>query len=353
MIKKRPKPNRISHPSVGTQGTIEARRRAEAELKNSTLKRSQIEHAVLSREQLSRWGYLVEVPDGPGGTRVSDEGQEATCERCQTLFVVHGPQSEKEAEELSLKCTYHWGRTYMSKAAGMRELLYRCCGAPGGSPGCVVGPHVFKDPEDFDLLHARHPYSPSSAFEHTQSSQPGTPPSTQLDVAALDCEMIYTTAGMSLARVSVIDGAGKSVYDKLVKPDAGVEVLDYNTRFSGVKSLAEAELDLDGVRRELRKLIGPETILIGHALENDMRALRMVHLNVVDTTILFPHSSGFPYRRALRDLARDHLGLLIQNSVEGAETQGHSSLEDAVATLDLVKFWVQEQKRKTGRVSVS
>ncbi|KAG9097401.1 hypothetical protein FRC06_007589 [Ceratobasidium sp. 370] len=249
-------------------------------------------------------------------------------------------------------CTYHWGRTYMSKAAGMRELLYRCCGAPGGSPGCVVGPHVFKDPEDFDLLHARHPYSPSSAFEHARSPQPPQP-GTPLDIAALDCEMIYTTAGMSLARVSVIDGAGKSVYDKLVRPDVGVGILDYNTRFSGVKSLAEAELDLDGVRRELRKLIGPETILIGHALENDMRALRMVHLNVVDTTVLFPHPSGFPYRRALRDLARDHLGLLIQNSVEGAETQGHSSLEDAVATLDLVKFWVQEQKRKTGRVSVS
>jgi RNA exonuclease 1 len=46
-----------------------------------------------------------------------------------------------------------------------------------------------------------------------------------LDVAALDCEMIYTTAGMSIARVSVIDGAGKCVYDKLIKLDPGVEVL--------------------------------------------------------------------------------------------------------------------------------
>ncbi|KAG8696642.1 RNA exonuclease 3 [Ceratobasidium sp. 395] len=334
MIKKRPKPNHISHPSVGTQGRIEAKR-AEAELaKNSVVKRSQLEHAILSRDQLTKWGYLVEVPDGPGGTRVSDEGQEAHCERCQTLFIVHAPQSEEEERESSLKC--------------MRELLYRCCGAPGGSPGCVVGPHVFKDSDDFNLLHARHPYSPSSAFQSEISAS-----SAQLDVAALDCEMIYTTAGMSLARVSVIDGAGKSVYDKLVKPDVGVGVLDFNTRFSGVKSLAEAELDLDGVRRELRKLIGPETILIGHALENDMRALRMIHPNVVDTTVLFPHSSGFPYRRALRDLARDHLGLLIQNNVEGGETQGHSSLEDAVATLDLVKFWVQEQKRKSGRSTVS
>ncbi|QRV73177.1 exonuclease domain protein [Ceratobasidium sp. AG-Ba] len=342
MIKKRPKPNQISHPSVGTQGTVDARRAQ----KNSMLKRAQIEHAVLSQEQLVKWGYLVEVPEGPGETRVSDEGEEATCERCQTLFVVRAPRSKQEAKELSEKCTYHWGRTYVSRIGGVREILYKCCSAPNGSPGCVLGAHVFKDPEDFNLLHARHPYSLSSEFESISHARDS---SSELEVAALDCEMIYTTAGMSLARVSVIDGAGKSVYDKLVKMDPGVEVLDYNTRFSGVKSLDDAKVDLDGVRRELRKLIGPETILIGHALENDMRALRMVHLKVVDTTVLFPHGSGFPYRRALRDLAREHLGLLIQNgNVDGTETQGHSSLEDAVATLDLVKFWVQDQRRRAG-----
>jgi hypothetical protein len=117
-IKKRPRPNNISHPSVGTQGTLDARR-AEAELaKNSTLLRNQIERALLSRQQLSQWGFLVEVPDGPGGTRVSDEGKEATCERCQTLFVVRGPQSVEEAQEMSQRCTHHWGRTYLSKTGG-------------------------------------------------------------------------------------------------------------------------------------------------------------------------------------------------------------------------------------------
>jgi RNA exonuclease 1 len=113
--------------------------------------------------------------------------------------------------------------------AGIREMLYKCCGAPGGSPGCVVGAHVFKDPDDFNLLHARHPYSLSSDLGnsgHPSLRQSASPPlSGELDIAALDCEMIYTTAGMSLARVSVIDGAGKSVYDKLVKLDVGVEVL--------------------------------------------------------------------------------------------------------------------------------
>lgn len=45
-----------------------------------------------------------------------------------------------------------------------------------------------------------------------------------------------------------------------------------------------------------------DTILIGHALDNDLRALRLVHQRVVDTAALFPHARGLPYRRALRDL---------------------------------------------------
>ncbi|CAE6365258.1 unnamed protein product [Rhizoctonia solani] len=322
IIKKRPKPDRFNHPSVGTNGAIDARK-AEAEgAKNSTLKRSQLQSALLSREQLTQWGYLVQVPEGPGGTRA--------------LFVVRGAESEEDRQSLE-RCTFHWGKPYVNRSGGVREMIHRCCGSPTGSAGCVIGAHVFKDPEDFNLLHARHPYSESSAFADGSSQL------AVLDVAALDCEMIYTTAGMSIARVSVIDGAGKCVYDKLIKLDPGVEVLDYNTRFSGVTSLDEAQLDLDGVRREMRRLIGPETILIGHALENDMRALRMVHLNVVDTAILFPHQSGPPYRRALKDLARQHLGILIQNNA--GENLGHSSLEDAVATLDLVKFWVRERRR--------
>lgn len=48
---------------------------------------------------------------------------------------------------------------------------------------------------------------------------------TALDVVCLDCEMVYTTGGSRVARVSVIDGSGKEVYDELVKMDEGVEVM--------------------------------------------------------------------------------------------------------------------------------
>ena len=80
---------------------------------------------------------------------------------------------------------------------------------------------------------------------------------------------------------------------------------DMNTRFSGIhpeEYAARAVLPLASVQRALARLVGADTILIGHALDNDLRALRLVHHRVVDTAALFPHNRGPPYRRALRDL---------------------------------------------------
>ena len=110
------------------------------------------------------------------------------------------------------------------------------------------------------------------------------------------------------------------------------------------------------IRRLLDEFISSETILIGHALENDLKTLRMVHFRNVDTAAIFRHPAGPPYRRALRDLydsslkepqdvssnpllcrVKEHLGRSIQT---GGANVGHSSLEDSVATLDLVKWHV-------------
>ena len=49
--------------------------------------------------------------------------------------------------------------------------------------------------------------------------------SSALDIAALDCEMIYSTGGFRIARVSVVDASGKEVFDELVKMDDGVEAV--------------------------------------------------------------------------------------------------------------------------------
>ena len=68
------------------------------------------------------------------------------------------------------------------------------------------------------VLHTRH------AFSHTRSVRT-TEPETALDVVVLDCEMIYSTGGVRVARVSVVDGAGKEVFDEVVKMDDGVDVM--------------------------------------------------------------------------------------------------------------------------------
>ena len=79
---------------------------------------------------------------------------------------------------------------------------------------------------------------------------------------------------------------------------------DYNTRFSGIteEEYSKALLPLSSIRETLDSFINTETILVGHALDNDLKALRIIHLKCVDTSILFPHRAGPPYRRSLRDL---------------------------------------------------
>lgn len=85
------------------------------------------------------------------------------------------------------------------------------------SEGCSHGPHVFYESKADDL-HSRYPFS---FLNHPESAES----STALDVAAMDCEMIYSTAGMRVARVSVVDGTGKEVFDELVRMDDGVHVM--------------------------------------------------------------------------------------------------------------------------------
>ena len=59
-------------------------------------------------------------------------------------------------------------------------------------------------------------------------------------------------------------------------------------------------------------LVTSETLLVGHSLENDLKALKVVHSRVLDTVLLFPHPKGLPYRSALKVLAQKFLKRRIQ-----------------------------------------
>ncbi|KAH9938182.1 ribonuclease H-like protein [Fomitopsis serialis] len=324
-LKQRQKPNGASHPSVGTEGDLARRAEERKKLNALRLTAKQLEPYVLSLDQLRKWGHIVDIPASEGGSRPSEEGSVKTCDRCSTAFKV------KRREEASMdECVYHWGKAFSTKTNGEKRRLFTCCSRPSDSEGCQRGPHVFYETSAEDL-HVRHPFSytrgsgpPDEVREDGHSTQADIEADTTLDIVALDCEMVYTTGGMRVARVSVVDSTGKEVFDELVKMDDGVDVIDYNTRFSGITAEAHAAalLPLTAIRRSLDALISSK---------------RMVHHRCIDTVVLFPHQAGPPYRRALRALVKEHLGQTIQ---EGGGTVGHSSVEDSVATLDLVRWHV-------------
>ena len=63
-------------------------------------------------------------------------------------------------------------------------------------------------------------------------------------IYALDGEMVYTTHGLELIRLSVVGIDGRPAYDSLVQPEH--PVVDYNTRFSG---LTDRDFDQNTLKR--------------------------------------------------------------------------------------------------------
>lgn len=149
---------------------------------------------------------------------------------------------------------------------------------------------------------------------------------------SLDCEMATTTEGKEVGRVTLVTADGHTLYDKIVKPTN--TILNYETQYSGLtKEIVDRGIAFDQVQTELCNLVGYDTMLLGHGIENDLAALKFWHDKIIDTSYLFLNPEG--RRVSLAQLGKKHLDLEIHNSK-------HSSEEDALVCLKLAAYKIQE-----------
>ncbi|KAM6332029.1 LOW QUALITY PROTEIN: RNA exonuclease 1 homolog [Alca torda] len=286
---------------------------------------------LMTEEQLKENGYPMPHPEKPGRAVLFTAEEKKTtdsscriCCRCGTEYMVSASGNCIRREE----CVHHWGRLRKQRVPGGWETHYSCCSGAVGSPGCQVAKQHVHDGRKESL----------DGFVKTFEKLPTT--DGYPGIYALDCEMCYTKQGLELTRVTVINSDLKVVYDTFVKPDS--KVVDYNTRFSGVteEDLENTSITLRDVQAVLLNMFSADTILIGHSLESDLFALKLIHGTVVDTAIVFPHRLGLPYKRALRTLMADYLKRIIQDNVEG-----HDSSEDARACMELMVWKIKEDAK--------
>ena len=163
---------------------------------------------------------------------------------------------------------------------------------------------------------------------------------TTYKVLALDCEMCRTVNGLELTRLSVVSAQGEVVLDTLVLPLGGRDAItDYHTAVSGISAATLEGVNVTFAQAQLAflRLCDADTVLIGHSLENDLKCLRLLHPRCLDTAYSYPHWRGVPWRRKLKELAKEFLQEDIQMHDVANPQQGHDSIEDAQAALKLAK----------------
>uniref|UniRef100_H3BAU6 Interferon stimulated exonuclease 20 like 2 n=1 Tax=Latimeria chalumnae TaxID=7897 RepID=H3BAU6_LATCH len=167
---------------------------------------------------------------------------------------------------------------------------------------------------------------------------------------AIDCEMVGTGQNGSrseLARCSIVNYHGDVVYDKYILPLN--PVFDYRTRWSGIrKHHLRNATPFKVAQKEILKILAGK-VVVGHAIHNDFKALSYFHPQELtrDTSKmpLLNKQAGFTEREtvSLKRLTKQLLKKDIQ-----AGKEGHSSVEDAKATMELYKIIEVEWERSLG-----
>uniref|UniRef100_T1P8G7 Exonuclease n=1 Tax=Musca domestica TaxID=7370 RepID=T1P8G7_MUSDO len=149
----------------------------------------------------------------------------------------------------------------------------------------------------------------------------------------VDCEMCHTTSGVNeLTRISIVNEKYETVYESMVRPDN--KIIDYLTQYSGIteEMMKSVTKQLNQVQKEVCEILPDDAILVGHSLNFDLNAMKMMHPYVIDTSICFNLTGG----RAKSKLKKLALEFLKENIQEGMG--GHDSTEDSISCLKLLKL---------------
>ncbi|KAJ5173622.1 Exonuclease RNase T/DNA polymerase III [Penicillium coprophilum] len=191
---------------------------------------------------------------------------------------------------------------------------------------------------------SKKPPPKTGHFRQVPRSSDGLP---KRRAIVLDCEMVQVEAGRrELAFLSAIDFlTGEVLIDNYVQPKT--KVVNWDSRFSGVTPGAmnkavkkgTALNGWEGARSKLWEFMDSETVLVGHSLNNDLDVLGIIHWNIVDSSIITSEAVFYTVHArealnrtwSLKTLTNELVNYDIQ-----VGKQGHSALEDAHATRDIV-----------------
>lgn len=158
----------------------------------------------------------------------------------------------------------------------------------------------------------------------------------KIDLIAVDCEMVETDISeLELGRITLLDKKGKIILDEIVQPKG--KITNYKTEYSGLtKDSFKNSIPFYEAQNKILNFISKETILIGHALFNDLKILKIYHPYLIDTSRLFRTKDN--YKICLKSLAKKYLKKEIQKNI-------HDSYEDCLSTLELFSVRVEYFKR--------